>query len=689
MLKTFMLLVLLATSWNAQGQPSAKGFSAESEEERNARMAWWREARFGLFIHWGLYAIPAGEWKGRTQYGEWIRNRAEIPLEEYDKFIDQFNPVKFDARKWVRLANNAGMKYIVITSKHHDGFGLFDSKETGFDVMATPFRRDILKELADACEAEGIKLCFYHSIMDWHHPDYLPRREWEKGIRPAGDAQFDRYVAFMKRQLKELLTGYGNIGVLWFDGEWEPTWNASYGRDVYNYVRTLQPSIIVNNRVGAGRAGMAGMTREGEFGGDFGTPEQEVPATGLAGLDWETCMTMNRHWGYNKVDHDWKTGDDLIRMLSDIASKGGNFLLNIGPTAEGLFPDTSVVRLKEIGDWMGRNSEAIYGTSASPFRGLSWGRCTQKAINGGTRLYLHVFDWPMDGNLFVPGLLNRAQRAFPLAGASDQVLTLTQKEDGVLIGLGSLHPDKPVTVVVLDIDGAPRVAHPPDILAEHPIFVNDLDITFQSAVSDVEVRYTVDGTDPSKVSLLAKGPLRITKSTIVSARLFREGSAISPATRMEFTKVGPRNIENPGKLMPGISYSYFEGEWTTLPDFSILTPSKKGVARNIDLTPRQVDDYFALEFSGYLKIPSTGVYAFFVDSDDGSRLFIGDSLIVDNDGRHSMRERSGIIALAAGLHPLRVTFFEITGGDGLRVSFSGPGLPKQQLPDSILFHKEQ
>jgi alpha-L-fucosidase len=221
----------------------------ETEAEKNSRMQWWRDARFGMFIHWGLYSVPAGEWKGETRHAEWIRTTAQIPLEEYNKFLEQFNPVNFDAEAWVQMAKDAGMKYITITSKHHDGFCLWDSKETDFDIMSTPFKRDILKELADACtKIGGIKLCFYHSIMDWHHPDYNERRDWEKD-RPVEGTDRKRYIAYLKNQLKELLTHYGEIGVLWFDGEWEGFWTHEDGVDLYNYVRSLQPSIIINNRV--------------------------------------------------------------------------------------------------------------------------------------------------------------------------------------------------------------------------------------------------------------------------------------------------------------------------------------------------------------------------------------------------------------------------------------------------------
>ncbi len=443
--------LLLALSLPLVGQTSDP--IAETGEQHDARMHWWREARFGLFIHWGLYAIPAGKWGNDTTYGEWIRNRAHIPVQEYDKFVERFNPIRFNARQWVQTAREAGMRYIVITSKHHDGFCLFNTKETNFNVMSTPFKRDILKELSEACAEQGIKLCFYYSIMDWHHPDYTPRRDWEEDTRSAEGADFDRYVAVMKGELKELVEHYGPLGVLWFDGEWEPTWSAGRGIDLYRYVRGLQPSIIINNRVGVGRAGMKGLTKEGEFGGDFGTPEQGVPETGLPGVDWESCMTMNKHWGYNAYDTNWKSGRALIRTLVDIASKGGNFLLNVGPTAEGVFPPASLERLREIGSWMRVNGVSIYGTQASPVHGTTWGRCTQKILPTGTRLFLHVFDWPKDGMLTVPGLRNSPQHAYFLGDASKHLLGVQLNDGGLTIDIGKKQRDAADTVVVLEIAG--------------------------------------------------------------------------------------------------------------------------------------------------------------------------------------------------------------------------------------------
>ena len=448
----FAVAGLLAGRSLAAAEPSPQ---AETKAQRDQRMAWWREARFGMFIHWGLYAVPAGEWKGKTDHAEWIMHTAQIPVQQYERFREQFNPVKFDADRWVRIAKGAGCKYIVITSKHHDGFCLFDSKSTDYDVMSTPFKRDIMKELADACRRQGLRICWYHSIMDWHHPDYLPRRDWEK--RAAQGADFDRYVAHMKNQLRELTANYGKIGVLWFDGEWENTWTHERGLDLYRYVRGLDPDIIINNRVDKGRGGMAGLTKEGSFAGDFGTPEQEIPATGLAGVDWETCMTMNDHWGYNKNDQHWKSTEDLIRKLADIASKGGNFLLNVGPTADGLIPQPSVERLEAMGQWMKTNNESIYGTGASPFVKLDWGRATQKRLGGDkTRLYLHVFQWPADGNLKVPGLKNKTIGAYLLADKERKPLRIGPDGTALAIQVGDTAPDAIDAVVVLDIEGRPE-----------------------------------------------------------------------------------------------------------------------------------------------------------------------------------------------------------------------------------------
>ena len=237
--------------------------------------------------------------------------------------------MKFDAKAFVKTAKDAGMKYIVITSKHHDGFGMWPSALTDWCIKSTPFQRDPLRELSAECRKQGIKFCLYYSIMDWHSSDWGTRRAWNDVA--TGTPDMDRYTAYMKGQLKELVTNY-HPGVLWFDGEWESPWTHERGVDLYNYLRALDPKLIINNRVGKARAGMEGMDAGQERVGDFGTPEQQIPPSGFGpGVDWETCMTLNDHWGYNKHDNDWKSPEIIIRNLCDIASKGGNYLLNVGP----------------------------------------------------------------------------------------------------------------------------------------------------------------------------------------------------------------------------------------------------------------------------------------------------------------------------------------------------------------------
>jgi alpha-L-fucosidase len=572
-LLTTLLLAIIILSCAPKTPPPQ--LLTETKEQHDARMQWWRDARFGLFIHWGLYAVPAGEWKGETSHAEWIRETAQIPIAEYEKFVPQFNPVKFDANAWVRMAKEAGMKYIVITSKHHDGFCLFDSKETDFDVMSTPFKRDIMKELSEACAKEGIKMCWYHSIMDWHHPDYLPRRTWEQKDRPADGANYDRYVEYLKAELKELTTNYGPIGVLWFDGEWEQTWTEGRGRDLYAYVRSLQPNIIINNRVGAARSGMGGFTPEGAFAGDFGTPEQQIPATGLAGVDWETCMTMNDHWGYNKNDHNWKSSKELLQNLADIASKGGNFLLNIGPTAEGVFPSESIERLHDIGEWMKVNGEAIYGTQASPFRTLAWGRCTQKDGNAETRLYLHVFDWPRDGKLIVPGLLNDPENAYLLSDASRSTIKAVKTGANVAIELPKQAPDAINSVVVLDIKGTPSVVQAPEFTRASK--GDGLEITLATAVKDPDykVRFTTDGSVPTTKSAEMKEPVKLQFPSAFKAAAFYKDAQFGDITTMDIPLSVGKSVklttlpsdkykgDGPQTLTDGIfgSNEYSDGKW--------------------------------------------------------------------------------------------------------------------------------
>jgi len=674
-----LLLILLA------GLLAACQNSAPIETEQDTRMDWWREARFGLFIHWGLYAIPAGEWNGNTNYGEWILTSAQIPVSTYEEFVPQFNPVDFDADEWVLAAKAAGMKYIVITSKHHDGFALFDSAVSDYDVMATPFKRDIMKELADACDRHGLKMCWYHSIMDWHHPDYLPRRGWED--RPSDGADYDRYVDYMFAQVEELLTKYGPIGVMWFDGEWEGTWNHEYGQRLYDLCRELQPNVIVNNRVDKGRGGMAGMNTGPGFAGDFGTPEQEIPATGMPGVDWESCMTMNHHWGYNKNnDAGYKSSTDLIHKLCDIASKGGNFLLNIGPTAEGTFPQLSLDRLQTIGGWMDVNGEAIHGTSASPFSDLPWGRCTMKESGDTTILYFHVFDWPSDGRLVVPGIGNKVIKAGLLADPEHRFAALEVEGNVVFRMLPDQAPDEHVSIIKLAVEGAPVIFDSPRIEAVADELVDSIDVDLLVASDDLDIRYTLDGSRPTADSPLYSETLTIFDTTTVNARCFFNGESVSGSVSRTFTKVEPRAAVNTFTSTPGLSVRVYQGNWDDLPDFSSMTAADSGVVETIGLPSGPSAEHEARVFDGFISVPAAGLYRFQLSSDDGSRLSLHGDVVIDHGGLHGTTAKDGTVALAEGLHPIRVEWFNKTGGATLDLSV---GLNNDELiavPSDWLVH---
>lgn len=431
------LLFALVFVFCAVGSYSQNGDGASASRPNDPKMQWWKDAKFGMFIHWGIYSVPAGKWGDRTTYGEWIMHSSKIPRAEYAALAKQFNPTQFNAEEWVKLAKDAGQKYIVITSKHHDGFAMFGSKASPYNIVdATPFKRDILKELAEACRRHDMKLGFYYSqAQDWYHPGGAVSGNVEWDETHKGDmAKYVDEIAIP--QVKEILSNYGDIAVLWWDTP------ANMTREMAQKLADLTkpyPSLITNNRLGAG------------MGGDLETPEQFVPATGFPGRNWEVCMTMNGHWGYNAWDDRWKSTEDLLQKLIDIVSKGGNFLLNVGPNAYGIIPEVCQQNLREMGEWLRLNGEAIYGTQASPFPYLSWGRATRK----GQTLYLHVFDWPADGKLNVP-FANKITKAWLLADRKS-LLKVTPAKDKSVIQLPSYAPDKIASVIAVEFTGEPVV----------------------------------------------------------------------------------------------------------------------------------------------------------------------------------------------------------------------------------------
>lgn len=433
----------------------------ETAAQRDSRMKWWREARFGMFIHWGLYSIPAGTWNGKQvpSAGEWVMNTASIPVADYKALAWQFNPVAFSAHEIVALAKSAGMKYIIVTAKHHDGFAMFASKADPFNIVAaTPFHRDPIRELAEECRKQGVKLGFYYSQdQDWTAPGGaalktgnhdLLSHHWD----PTQDGDFAAYLHTKAiPQLKELLTNYGDFPVvIWFDTPTEDMTPALAGEIVT--LLNQHPNLIWNNRLGGG------------YKGDTETPEQFIPAHGYPGQDWEACMTMDETWGYKSYDNDFKSTETLLRNLIDIASKGGNYLLNIGPDSLGRVPPAEVERLREVGHWLDVNGEAIYGTqstlfgdeagSFSPTEEDEEGRpkfipnWNWRSTTSTDSIYIELFTWPK-GQFHIEKLPRTVTSAYLLADKARNPLKITKTANGIDVALPSHAIDPIATVLVL------------------------------------------------------------------------------------------------------------------------------------------------------------------------------------------------------------------------------------------------
>jgi len=396
-------------------------------------LQWFRDAKLGMFVHWGPVSLRG------TEIG-WSRG-AEVHEAEYDQLYRHFNPTNFDAQAWAKLARTMGAKYLVLTSKHHDGFCLWDTKLTDYNIMNTPFHRDVVKDLAAACRSQGVVFCTYHSICDWHHPDYPWGSPGGKGRKPSPD--MDRYNSYLKGQVAELIQNYGPLGIMWFDGEWEEPWTTARGLDLYSHCRSLQKSILVNNRVGKGRQDMEGTTAAGAFAGDYDTPEQRVGKFQNT-RPWESCITICQQWAWKPNDK-LKSLEECVHTVVRTVGGDGNLLLNVGPMPSGEIEPRQVQRLEELGRWIKQYSRTIYGTRGGPFKPGAWGASTCK----GRTIYLHVLDWGGKESLTLPALEAKVLQAKVLSGGRATVMqTGTRLEVSVPAA-----KRKPLdTVVVLTID---------------------------------------------------------------------------------------------------------------------------------------------------------------------------------------------------------------------------------------------
>ena len=426
-----------------------------SQEAYQRRVAWYTSARFGMFIHWGLYAIPAR--------GEWVRSVERIPSGDYDPLMAEFDPRHCDMGAWMDAAKAAGMQYVVMTAKHHDGFCLFDSAYTDFKSTNAPAGRDFVREYLEAARARGLRAGLYFSLIDWRHPDYPHYGDLHHPMRddPAYGNEgrdFSRYLDYLHNQVRELCTNYGKLDLLWFDFSYGDlrgeAWRAS---ELMDMVRSLQPEVIVDNRLEVSGEGFGSLAdcRPAPYHGDFVSPEQIIPPNGLRDaqgrpLVWESCVTMNNHWGYCAADHDYKPASMLIKKLVECVSKGGNLLLNVGPDAQGRFPEESLRILKEIGLWMDRNGDSIYGCGPAGLEKPEYGRVTRN----GNRLYCHIFE-----NSIGP---------LPLYGLRrEQIRSIRRLADGSQVPLSSswVHGDYP-DMVFAELGPSPVLPDPADTVLE-------------------------------------------------------------------------------------------------------------------------------------------------------------------------------------------------------------------------------
>lgn len=450
--KTILTGALAAFALAMSGCAQPTTVEDKSWCEWTVQQKWFSDAKFGMFIHWGIYSVPGGEWEGNSYSGEWIMEQAKIPAAEYEKIAGQFNPVKFDAAEWVKIAEDAGMRYITITSKHHDGFAMFDSKTSDYDIVdRTPYKKDVLKMLADECAKQNMPLFFYYSHLDWHHPDYYPRGQTGHNAGRPDSGDFNKYIDYMNAQIRELCGGhYGKLAGMWFDGWWDQQvrkgskkthvdWRL---KETYDLIHRLQPQALIGNN-----------HHEAPFEGeDFQMFEKGVPGKDVfsesghvSQLPLESCETMNQSWGYKKADRSFKSSRQLLKYLVRAAGYNANFLLNVGPMPTGEIQPECVQRLKEMGEWLAKNGETIYATRGGPMPPQNWGVMTHRA----DKAYVHIIKRPGQEKLLLPETQQlNVNKAYLFANGKNVIFA---KEGNITLDVKGVVIDKVDTIVVLEI----------------------------------------------------------------------------------------------------------------------------------------------------------------------------------------------------------------------------------------------
>lgn len=644
-----------------------------------ANVAWWHEARLGMFVHWGLYSVAAGQWEGKDipGWGEWLLNKIKVDPAVYaSTLMPRFDPVKFDADAWVRAAKDAGMRYIVVTTKHHDGFLLWDSATTDLDLMGTPFGkagRDPLRELAQACQRHGIRLGLYFSLMDWSDRDYLPRREWD--TRTTDGASMPRFVDRMHAQVNELTDGrFGPVAILWGDGDWEhssTTWRAE---ELMASVRAAQPGILVNDRW--------------SLPGDYATPENRIPDGALPTRPWETCMTMNGTWGHVAHDHRWKPAAELIRNLVDIVSKDGNYLLNVGPMDDGSFDAPTQERLAALGAWMRTNGEAIRGCGPVACARPAWGRLTASADRH--RVHAIVFELPTDRTITIDGIAGVPARARVLGAPGIAVSTRGNGPSlSITIGEGALDPA--ASVIVLEWDGEPAIVGTPELIGGEDLFLHETELAFKLPAAG-EIHVTLDATAPTIDSPRYTVPINVQRTTQVRARTFVDGVAAGAPFEAILRRAEwiPGSDDVPPE--PGVTWSIMPGRFERVPPEPWRGAGMThGIASVIGLPSTRPADAFALRLDGFIHCDHAGIHAFTLESDDGSTLEIDGHRVVDHDGLHGPTRKTGKAALDIGWHRFTIRYIEADGGESLKLLWTTPkdepGTVPQAIDAALLRHE--
>jgi len=653
---------------------------AGSDSRSGADAAWWHEARLGMFVHWGLYSVAAGQWEGKDipGWGEWLLNKIKVDPAVYaSTLMPRFDPVKFNADAWVRAAKDAGMGYIVVTTKHHDGFLLWDSATTELDLLGTPFGkagRDPLKELAQACQRHGIRLGLYFSLMDWSDRDYLPRREWD--ARPTDGASMQRFVDRMHAQVKELIDGrFGPVAILWGDGDWEHSATTWRSEELMDAVRSAQPGILINDRW--------------SLPGDYATPENRIPDGDLPTRPWETCMTMNGTWGHVVHDHRWKPATDLIRNLVDIVSKDGNYLLNVGPMGDGSFDAPTSERLAALGAWMRTNGEGIRGCGPVACERPAWGRLTSSA--DGQRVHAIVFELPADRTITIEGIVGAPASARVLGAPGMAVSTRAVGASlSIMLGDGALDPA--ASVIVLEWAGEPAIVGAPELIGGDDLFLHETELAFKPPAAG-SIHVTLDATVPTIDSPRYTVPINVQRTTQVRARTFVDGMPVGETFEAILRRAEwiPGSDDVPPE--PGVSWTLMPGRFERVPTQEPWRGAGlvRGTANAIELPSTRPADAFALRIDGFIHCDQAGIHAFTLESDDGSTLEIDGQRVVDHDGLHGPTRMTGKAALDLGWHRFTIRYIEADGGETLKLLWTTPkdepGSAPRPIDATLLRHE--